>query len=83
MDSSDEATVSPMVNPEEQELVRKRILDSQYKCFEKMNRHPPYNKTGMRDMNGGPSLFPRSPCLTVSRRRSLLQPQLGWMVVLG
>lgn len=46
VDPSDEATVSPMVNPEEQEMVRKKILDSQYKCFEKMNRQPPYNKTG-------------------------------------
>nr|FAA00373.1 TPA: calcitonin receptor [Tetraodon nigroviridis] len=46
VDSVDEATVSPMVNPEEQEMVRKKILDSQYKCFEKMNRHPAYNKTG-------------------------------------
>ncbi|XP_034561232.1 calcitonin gene-related peptide type 1 receptor [Notolabrus celidotus] len=44
---SDEATVSPMVNPEEQEIIRKKILDSQYKCFEKMNRDVPYNKTGL------------------------------------
>uniref|UniRef100_UPI0037E8E2E8 calcitonin gene-related peptide type 1 receptor n=1 Tax=Semicossyphus pulcher TaxID=241346 RepID=UPI0037E8E2E8 len=43
----DEATVSPMVNPEEQEIMRKKILDSQYKCFEKMNRDLPYNKTGL------------------------------------
>ncbi|XP_076610983.1 calcitonin gene-related peptide type 1 receptor isoform X1 [Chaetodon auriga] len=43
----DEATVSPMVNPEEQEVVRKKILDSQYKCFEKMNRDLPYNKSGL------------------------------------
>lgn len=42
----DEATVSPIINPEEQEIVRKKILDSQYKCFEKMNRDPPYNKSG-------------------------------------
>ncbi|XP_034017410.1 calcitonin gene-related peptide type 1 receptor [Thalassophryne amazonica] len=41
-----ETTVSPIVNPEEEELVRKKILDSQYKCFEKMNRDPPYNKSG-------------------------------------
>ncbi|XP_071356798.1 calcitonin gene-related peptide type 1 receptor [Trachinotus anak] len=44
---ADEATVSPTVNPEEQEIVRKKILDSQYKCFEKMNRDPPYNKSGL------------------------------------
>ncbi|KAM6903819.1 calcitonin gene-related peptide type 1 receptor [Lycodopsis pacificus] len=47
VESADEATVSPMVNPEEQELVRKKILDSQYKCFEKMNRDVPYNKSGV------------------------------------
>lgn len=46
VEPADEATVSPMVNPEEQEIVRKKILDSQYKCFEKMNRNPPYNKSG-------------------------------------
>ncbi|XP_059205628.1 calcitonin gene-related peptide type 1 receptor isoform X1 [Centropristis striata] len=46
-ESTDEATVSPMVNPEEQEIVRKKILDSQYKCFEKMNRDAPYNKSGL------------------------------------
>uniref|UniRef100_A0A672IQJ1 Calcitonin gene-related peptide type 1 receptor n=1 Tax=Salarias fasciatus TaxID=181472 RepID=A0A672IQJ1_SALFA len=40
-----EATVSPVVSREEQ-LVRKKILDSQYKCFEKINRDPPYNKSG-------------------------------------
>lgn len=55
VDPSDEATVSPMVNPEEQEMVRKKILDSQYKCFEKMNRQPPYNKTGRRDTRTGRS----------------------------
>ncbi|CAJ1083916.1 calcitonin gene-related peptide type 1 receptor [Xyrichtys novacula] len=44
---SDEATVSPMVNPEEQEIARKKILDNQYKCFEKMNRDLPYNKSGL------------------------------------
>ncbi|XP_026156121.1 calcitonin gene-related peptide type 1 receptor [Mastacembelus armatus] len=47
IESVDEATVSPMVNPEEQEVVRKKILDSQYKCFEKMNRDPPYNISGL------------------------------------
>nr|XP_046274161.1 uncharacterized protein calcr isoform X4 [Scatophagus argus] len=47
VEPGDEATVSPMVNPEEQEIVRKKILDSQYKCFEKMNRDLPYNKTGL------------------------------------
>uniref|UniRef100_A0A669B7L8 Calcitonin gene-related peptide type 1 receptor n=1 Tax=Oreochromis niloticus TaxID=8128 RepID=A0A669B7L8_ORENI len=27
--------------------LRKKILDNQYKCFEKMNRDPPYNKSGL------------------------------------
>ncbi|KAL2080027.1 hypothetical protein ACEWY4_023820 [Coilia grayii] len=26
---------------------RKKIMDGQYKCFEKMNRDPPYNKSGL------------------------------------
>lgn len=58
VDPSDEATVSPMVNPEEQEMVRKNILDSQYKCFEKMNRQPPYNKTGRRRKSPPPRGLP-------------------------
>jgi len=31
---------------EEKKRTTKMILDAQYKCFEKMNRDPPYNKTG-------------------------------------
>lgn len=63
MDSSDEATAGPVVNPEEQELVRRKILDSQYKCFEKMNRHPAYNKTGRCHTCTSASPLPRSPPL--------------------
>uniref|UniRef100_A0A8C9ZDA4 G-protein coupled receptors family 2 profile 1 domain-containing protein n=1 Tax=Sander lucioperca TaxID=283035 RepID=A0A8C9ZDA4_SANLU len=44
---TDTATISPLVNPEEDEIVRKKILDSQYKCFEKINRDAPYNKSGL------------------------------------
>ncbi|KAM8841240.1 calcitonin gene-related peptide type 1 receptor [Spinachia spinachia] len=47
VESADEATVDPAVNTEEQEIARKKILDSQYKCFEKMNRDAPYNKSGL------------------------------------
>ncbi|TDH04291.1 hypothetical protein EPR50_G00150160 [Perca flavescens] len=47
VESTDEATVSPLVNPEKDEIVRKKILDSQYKCFEKINRDAPYNKSGL------------------------------------
>ncbi|XP_036949979.1 calcitonin gene-related peptide type 1 receptor isoform X2 [Acanthopagrus latus] len=43
----DEATVGPVINPEEQEIGNKKILDNQYKCFEKMNRDAPYNKSGL------------------------------------
>lgn len=43
---ADEATASPLVNPKEQEVVDKKILDNQYKCFERMNREPQYNKSG-------------------------------------
>ncbi|XP_058475536.1 calcitonin gene-related peptide type 1 receptor [Solea solea] len=44
---ADEATVSPAVHRKEQEIERKKILDSQYKCFEKMNRDAAYNKSGL------------------------------------
>ncbi|KAG7501002.1 calcitonin receptor [Solea senegalensis] len=44
---ADGATVSPAVHREEQEIERKKILDSQYKCFEKMNRDAAYNKSGL------------------------------------
>ncbi|XP_034096749.1 calcitonin gene-related peptide type 1 receptor isoform X1 [Gymnodraco acuticeps] len=43
--TAEEATVGPMVNPEEQEVVRKKILDSQYNCIERMRRDTPYNKS--------------------------------------
>ncbi|KAI4817946.1 hypothetical protein KUCAC02_011315, partial [Chaenocephalus aceratus] len=43
--TAEEATVGPMVNPEEQEVVRKKILDSQYNCIERMRRDAPYNKS--------------------------------------
>lgn len=49
-EAADEATASPLVNPEEQEIARKKILDNQYKCFEKMNRDLPYNKSGSGDI---------------------------------
>ncbi|KAG5842626.1 hypothetical protein ANANG_G00179610 [Anguilla anguilla] len=39
-----EALVSPVVTQKAEE--RKKIIDGQYKCFEKMNRDQPYNKTG-------------------------------------
>lgn len=39
-------TVSPVDHQQNHEIVRKKILDSQYKCFEKMNRDPIYNKSG-------------------------------------
>ncbi|KAK0141710.1 Calcitonin receptor [Merluccius polli] len=45
-----ESTTDPKVglfaDTVENERTRKMILDSQYKCFEKMNRDPAYNKTG-------------------------------------
>ena len=39
-----ETPVSPRVSQEEEE--RKKIINGQYKCFEKMNRDQPYNKSG-------------------------------------
>uniref|UniRef100_A0A3Q3DAU1 Calcitonin gene-related peptide type 1 receptor n=1 Tax=Hippocampus comes TaxID=109280 RepID=A0A3Q3DAU1_HIPCM len=41
-DFGDKATV---VDPEEQAPWRNQVLDSQYKCFEKMKNDPPYNKS--------------------------------------
>ena len=46
MEPSSEATVSPEDNQQELEAVQKKILDNQYKCFERMKRDPPYNKSG-------------------------------------
>lgn len=85
------ATASPLVNPKEQEVVDKNILDQQYKCFERMNRAPQYNKTGGRRRHLPPlgrhlHAVPRAQvdwCVSCLRRRSLLQPQLGRLVVLG
>ncbi|XP_023815641.1 calcitonin receptor [Oryzias latipes] len=46
VEPTNEPTASPEDNQKEKELVRKKILDNQYKCFEKMHRDPPYNKSG-------------------------------------
>ncbi|KAL0166255.1 hypothetical protein M9458_038099, partial [Cirrhinus mrigala] len=43
MDPTAESQVSPVVTQKEEE--RKKIIDGQYKCFEKMNRDQPYNKS--------------------------------------
>ncbi|KAI4890272.1 hypothetical protein NFI96_014041 [Prochilodus magdalenae] len=43
-DSTVETLVSPVVTQKPEE--RKKIIDGQYKCFEKMNRDLPYNKSG-------------------------------------
>lgn len=88
VESSDEATVSPMVNLEEQQIMRKKILDSQYKCFEKMNRDPSYNKSGRPDEShpGFQVRVSRSQSFNASVCwccRSVLQSELGWLAVLG
>ncbi|XP_035384773.1 calcitonin gene-related peptide type 1 receptor isoform X1 [Electrophorus electricus] len=43
-DSTVETLVSPVATQKVEE--RKKIIDGQYKCFEKMNRDLPYNKSG-------------------------------------
>ncbi|XP_030644384.1 calcitonin gene-related peptide type 1 receptor [Chanos chanos] len=43
-DPTVETLISPVVTQRLEE--RKRIIDGQYKCFEKMNRDLPYNKSG-------------------------------------
>ncbi|XP_072303407.1 calcitonin gene-related peptide type 1 receptor [Eucyclogobius newberryi] len=40
------ASLSPSAHSEDETLVRRKILDKQYKCFEKMHRDPAYNSTG-------------------------------------
>ncbi|XP_051728167.1 calcitonin gene-related peptide type 1 receptor isoform X1 [Ctenopharyngodon idella] len=45
MDPTAESQVSPVVTQKAEE--RKKIIDGQYKCFEKMNRDQPYNKSGL------------------------------------
>lgn len=50
-----ETPVSPRVSQEEEE--RKKIIDGQYKCFEKMNRDQPYNKSGSDDVRYSNSVF--------------------------
>lgn len=50
-DTAAETVVSPVDTQKAEET--KKIIDSQYKCFEKMNRDPPYNKSG----RGGLLLF--------------------------
>ncbi|XP_023201111.1 calcitonin receptor isoform X2 [Xiphophorus maculatus] len=47
VDLISEATESPEVQQKNREIVRRKILDNQYKCFEKINRDPPYNKSGL------------------------------------
>ncbi|XP_051527053.1 calcitonin gene-related peptide type 1 receptor-like isoform X2 [Myxocyprinus asiaticus] len=44
MDPTAESQVSPVVTQKAEE--RKKIINGQYKCFEKMNRDLPYNKSG-------------------------------------
>ncbi|XP_067281597.1 calcitonin gene-related peptide type 1 receptor [Pseudorasbora parva] len=44
LDPTAESQVSPVVTQKAEE--RKKIIDGQYKCFEKMNRDQPYNKSG-------------------------------------
>ncbi|XP_016109282.1 calcitonin gene-related peptide type 1 receptor-like isoform X2 [Sinocyclocheilus grahami] len=44
LDPTAESQVSPIVTQKAEE--RKKIIDGQYKCFEKMNRDQPYNKSG-------------------------------------
>nr|XP_003200679.2 calcitonin receptor [Danio rerio]XP_021329028.1 calcitonin receptor [Danio rerio] len=45
LDPTAESKVSPVVIQKAEE--RKMIIDGQYKCFEKMNRDQPYNKSGL------------------------------------
>lgn len=48
MEPEAETTAETLISPVETQKAeeRKKIIDGQYKCFEKMNRDPPYNKSG-------------------------------------
>ncbi|KAM6899566.1 calcitonin gene-related peptide type 1 receptor [Xenentodon cancila] len=46
MEPTMKALSSPVDNQKERER-QKKLLDNQYKCFEKMNRDPPYNKSDL------------------------------------
>lgn len=58
-------SLEPNPNVEEE---RKKIMDGQYKCFEKMNRDVPYNKSGV-----GPPLTEIKAITTVSLLSALQQ----------
>lgn len=40
-------TLEPVVT--ENSVIRQKIIDSQFKCYERMNRAPPYRKKGKKD----------------------------------
>lgn len=40
-------TLEPVVT--ENSVIRQKIIDSQFKCYERMNRAPPYRKKGKED----------------------------------
>lgn len=39
-------TLEPVVT--ENSVIRQKIIDSQFKCYERMNRAPPYKKKGKK-----------------------------------
>lgn len=41
-----EPTLEPVVT--ENSVIRQKIIDSQFKCYERMNRAPPYKKKGKK-----------------------------------
>lgn len=49
-----DTTLEPLVT--ENSVIRQKIIDSQFKCYERMNRAPPYKKKGKR------ALKPASLC---------------------
>lgn len=43
-------TLEPVVT--ENSVIRQKIIDSQFKCYERMNRAPPYKKKGKKKSKG-------------------------------
>lgn len=50
-------TLEPVVT--ENSVIRQKIIDSQFKCYERMNRAPPYKKKGKKVFKKSVCVLPR------------------------
>lgn len=49
-------TLEPVVT--ENSVIRQKIIDSQFKCYERMNRAPPYKKKGKKNLKESVCILP-------------------------